>query len=131
MTNLPLTGIFNITATFKQVNKNLWKTLGFHTGLDFTGSDNIYATCDGIVDSINYSSAYGNYIIVKEDNANRYHYFCHLKNVKARKGQRVNRATIIGITRYPIKTTAIIFISAAQTCRFTVGAKRLAHAKVM
>lgn len=97
MTNLPLTGIFNITAIFKQVNKNLWKTLGFHTGIDFTGSDSIYSTCDGIVDSINYSNAYGNYIIIKEDEASRYHYFCHLKSVKVKKGQRVNRATIIGI----------------------------------
>lgn len=97
MTNLPLTGIFNITAIFKQVNKNLWKTLGFHTGIDFTGSDSIYSTCDGIIDSINYSNAYGNYIIIKEDEASRYHYFCHLKSVKVKKGQRVNRATIIGI----------------------------------
>lgn len=97
MTNLPLTGIFNITAIFKQVNKNLWKTLGFHTGIDFTGSDSIYSTCDGIVDSINYSNAYGNYIIIKEDEASRYHYFCHLKSVKVKKGQRVNRAKIVGI----------------------------------
>lgn len=97
MTNLPLTGVFNITAVFKQVNKNLWKTLGFHTGIDFTGSDSIYSTCNGIVDSINYSNAYGNYIIIKEDETSRYHYFCHLKSVKVKKGQRVNRATIIGI----------------------------------
>lgn len=97
MTNLPLTGKFNITAIFKQVNASLWKTLGFHTGIDFTGSDNIYATCDGIVDSINYSSAYGNYIIVKEDGAQRYHYFCHLSSTKIKKGAKVNRTTIIGI----------------------------------
>lgn len=97
MTNLPLTGKFRITAYFKQINSKLWKTLGFHTGLDFVGADNIYATCNGIVDSVNYSNAYGNYIIIKEDNANRYHYFCHLKSVNVAKGNRVNRETIIGI----------------------------------
>ena len=97
MTNLPLTGIFNITAIFKQVNKKLWPTLGFHTGIDFIGSDSIYSTCNGIVDSINYSNSYGNYIIIKEDRATRYHYFCHLQSVKVKKGQKVNRATIIGI----------------------------------
>lgn len=97
MTNLPLTGLNTITAVFKQINKNLWKTLGFHTGLDFVGSDNIYATCDGIVDSVNHSGAYGNYIIIKEDNVNRYHYFCHLKSIKVAKGNRVNRGTIVGI----------------------------------
>ena len=75
----------------------MWKTLGYHTGLDFVGSDKIYATCDGVVDSISYSSAYGNYIIIKEDNAQRYHYFCHLKSVKVKKKQRVSRLTVIGI----------------------------------
>lgn len=97
MTNLPLTGVFSITATFKQVNKGLWKTLGFHTGLDFIGNDNIYATCDGVVDSVSYSNAYGKYIIIKEDNINRYHYFCHLSKIKVKKGNRVNRTSIIGI----------------------------------
>lgn len=96
-TNLPLTGKFEITAVFKQKNSNLWKTLGFHTGIDFIGSDDIYATCDGKVDTIAYSSAYGNYIIIKEDNADRYHYFCHLKSVKVSKGKKVNRTTRIGI----------------------------------
>lgn len=96
-TNLPLTGKFEITAVFKQKNSNLWKTLGYHTGIDFIGSDDIYATCDGVVDSISYSGAYGNYIIIKEDGADRYHYFCHLKSVKVPKGRKVNRTTRIGI----------------------------------
>lgn len=96
-TNLPLTGKFEITAVFKQKNSNLWKTLGYHTGIDFIGSDDVYATCDGVVDSISYSGAYGNYIIIKEDGADRYHYFCHLKSVKVPKGRKVNRTTRIGI----------------------------------
>lgn len=65
--------------------------------MDFTGSDEIYATCNGVVDSVNYSNAYGNYVIVKEYDTVRYHYFCHLSKVKVRKGQEVNRTTIIGI----------------------------------
>lgn len=97
MTNLPLTGIFTITAHFKKVKAGLWPTLGYHTGIDFTGSDNIYATCDGVVDSTNNSNAYGNYIIIKEDGINRYHYFAHLSSFKVSTGDRVNRETIIGI----------------------------------
>ena len=96
-TNLPITGIFEITAYYKQKKEGLWKTLGFHTGIDFIGNDNIYATCDGVVDSINYSEAYGNYIIVKENNVDRYHYYCHLKTAIVKKGANVNRTTIIGI----------------------------------
>lgn len=96
-TNLPISGIFQITACFKQKNANLWKTLGFHTGMDFVGNDNIYATCDGVVDTIAYSSSYGNYIIIKEENENRYHYFCHLRSVKVSRGQKVSRTTRIGI----------------------------------
>lgn len=96
MTNLPITGKFNITAYFKQKGK-YWKTLGFHTGIDFTGDSAIYATCDGVVDSINYSNAYGNYIIIKENNVNRYHYFCHLSRILVKKGQKVSRVSVIGI----------------------------------
>ena len=96
MTKLPLTGKFEITAYFKQVGK-YWKTLGFHTGMDFIGNTSIYATCDGVVDTITYSNSYGNYIIIKETNANRYHYFCHLSKVLVKKGQKVSRTTKIGI----------------------------------
>lgn len=65
--------------------------------MDFDGSDNIYSTCNGVVDSVNYSSAYGNYIIIKEENVQRYHYFCHLNSVKVKRGDKVTRATLIGI----------------------------------
>ena len=97
MTNLPLVGDFTITAAFKEVNRKLWKTLGYHTGIDFVGSDNIYATCNGVVDTVSYSSAYGNYIIVKEDGVIRYHYFAHLSSIKVALGSIVTRNTIIGI----------------------------------
>ncbi len=97
MTNLPLIGNFQITATFKQINKALWKTLGYHTGLDFIGSDGIYATSDGIVDTVSFSKLYGNYIVVKELNSDRYHYFCHLSAVKVKRGDKVSRTTILGI----------------------------------
>ena len=96
MTNLPISGKFNITAVFKQIGKH-WKTLGFHTGLDFTGDSAIYSTCDGVIDTIAYSSSYGNYIIVKENGANRYHYFCHLSRILVKRGQKVSRVSVIGI----------------------------------
>ena len=96
MTNLPIGGKFNITAVFKQKGKH-WKTLGFHTGIDFTGDSTIYATCDGVVDTIAYSSSYGNYIIIKENNTNRYHYFCHLARGLVSRGTKVSRVSVIGI----------------------------------
>lgn len=97
MTNLPLTGIFTITAYFKKVNSTLWPTLGYHTGIDFIGSDNIYATCDGVVDTKGVDGSFGNYIIIKEDGINRYHYFCHLSKFNVEEGDRVNRSSIIGV----------------------------------
>lgn len=97
MTNLPLIGNFQITATFKQINKDLWKTLGYHTGIDFIGSDNICCTCDGIIDTVTFSKAYGNYIVVKELISNNYHYFCHLASTKVKKGDKVSRSTVLGI----------------------------------
>lgn len=97
MTNLPLSGVFTITARYHKVKEGLWKTLGFHTGIDFIGSDNIYATCDGTVVDRKYSNGYGNHLIIKEDGIDRYHLFGHLASYKVNVGDRVSRTTIIGI----------------------------------
>ena len=74
---LPLKGKNKVTAYFKQKNKILWKTFGWHTGIDFVGSDDVYSTVNGAVHNVAYDKSYGNYIIIQESGTNRYHYFCH------------------------------------------------------
>ena len=51
---LPLKGKNTVTAYFKQKNKNLWKTFGWHTGMDFVGSDDVYSTVNGAVHNVAY-----------------------------------------------------------------------------
>ena len=97
MTNLPITGIFSITATFGQ--KGSYWTNG-HKGVDITCTNrDVYATCDGVVRVIAYDSGgWGQYVTIGESNGN-IHIFCHLVNgsVKVKRGERVNRTTKIGI----------------------------------
>lgn len=97
MTNLPITGIFSITATFGQ--KGSYWTNG-HKGVDITCTNrDVYATCDGVVRVIAYDSGgWGQYVTIGESNGN-IHIFCHLVNgsVKVKRGERINRTTKIGI----------------------------------
>ena len=96
MTNLPITGIFNITATYGQKGE-YWKN--GHQGIDITCSNkNIYATCDGTVRVVAYdANGWGQYVSVG-DAEGRKHIFCHLVkgSVKVKEGQKVNRSTILG-----------------------------------
>lgn len=95
---LPLKGKNKVTAYFKQKNKKLWKTFGWHTGLDFVGSDDVYSTVNGAVHSVAYDKSYGNYIIIQENGTNRYHYFCHLNKSLVSIGNVVQEGvTKIGI----------------------------------
>ena len=49
-TNIPLTGNFNVTCEYgRQNNSRLKWAAGHHTGIDLTGQDQIYGTCDGTV----------------------------------------------------------------------------------
>lgn len=92
-TNIPLTGKFNVTCEYKR--KGNW-SCGWHTGIDLTGSDNIYATCNGTVYKTGYDKSYGNYIVVKNNEADNYHWYCHLKSIGVSVGQAVTRTSIIG-----------------------------------
>lgn len=92
-TNIPLTGKFNVTCEYKR--KGNWAA-GWHTGIDLTGSDNIYATCNGTVYKTGYDNSYGNYIVVKNSEANNYHWYCHLRSIGVSTGQAVTRTSIIG-----------------------------------
>lgn len=97
MTNLPLTGIFNVTCEYGRKGKK-W-ACGHHTGIDLTcnSSDNIYSSCNGTVTRVDYDKSYGNFVTVKEETTGKYHWFCHLKSTKCQVGQKVTRATILGI----------------------------------
>lgn len=92
-TNIPLTGKFNVTCEYKR--KGNW-ACGWHTGIDLTGSDNIYATCNGTVYKTGYDNSYGNYVVVKNNESNNYHWYCHLRTIGVSKGQSVTRTSIIG-----------------------------------
>ncbi len=97
MTNLPITGEFNVTATFGQKGK-YWAST--HKGIDLTCSNRtIYATCDGTVRVISFDEGgWGRYVTIKSDTGTT-HIFCHLVDgsVQVKSGQRVNRLTKIGI----------------------------------
>ena len=93
-TNIPLTGKFNITCEYKKKGSR-WSA-GWHTGIDLTGSDTIYGTCDGTVTKIGYDNSYGNYITVKAPDG-KYHWFCHLSKVTCNVGDKISRTTKIGV----------------------------------
>ena len=97
MTNLPVTNTFRITATFGQQGK-YWKN--GHKGVDIVcDNKNVYATCDGTVRYIGFDAdGWGRYVDVLDDEGNR-HIFCHLSydSVKVVVGEKVNRATVLGI----------------------------------
>lgn len=99
MTNLPFSGKFKVTCEYGRKNSGSLKwAKGSHPGVDLVGKDSteIYATCDGKIHRTGYDKSYGNYVVIKEDNANRYHWFCHLKRILKTYG-KVSRFTIIGI----------------------------------
>lgn len=94
MTNLPITGKFNVTCEYGRKGK--W-ACGHHTGIDLTcDNDKIYATCDGTVVRTGYDKSYGNFIVVNNLSDNTFHWFCHLSRILIKNGN-VNRSTIIGI----------------------------------
>ena len=96
MTNLPVTGAFNITAVYGQKGK-YWAN--GHKGLDFVAADKrIFATCEGVVRTVAYDAGgWGQYVSIG-DSEGRRHIFCHLvkDSVRVKKGDKVDRDTVIG-----------------------------------
>ena len=93
-TNIPLTGQFRVTCEYGR--KGSWKA-GYHTGIDLVGKDTIYATCNGKVTRIGFDNSYGNFIVIKNDEDGRFHWFCHLSKILVANDTRVSRITKIGI----------------------------------
>ncbi len=94
-TNLPLTGNFNVTCEYKRQGTE-W-IAGWHTGIDMTGSDTIYGTCDGTVTRIGTNDKdYGNFIVVKAPDG-KYHWFCHLSRIDVEVNQNIDRLTKLGV----------------------------------
>ena len=95
MTNLPVTGVFSITATYGQQGK-YWSA--GHKGIDFVCENrDIYSTCDGVVRVKSYDSGgWGYYVSIGDDNGNR-HIFCHLAkdSITVKVGDKVTRTTKI------------------------------------
>lgn len=94
-TNIPLTGQFKVTCPYHKKGST-WLA-GWHTGIDLVNSDKkIYGTCDGYVYKTGIDKSYGNYIVIKENNAERYHWFCHLSKFNVKKNDKVTRVSVIG-----------------------------------
>ena len=93
-TNIPLTGKFKVTCIYHKKGNN-WSA-GWHTGIDLIGSDNIYSSCNGKVVRTGFDTSYGNFIVVKNSDDGKYHWFCHLSKIYKKTGQEVLRTTVIG-----------------------------------
>ena len=94
-TNIPLTGKFKVTCIFKK--KGNWAA-GYHTGIDMTcDNTKIYSSCDGTVYKTGWDESYGNYVVVKNSDDGKYHWFCHLSKINTSKGKKVTRTSVIGI----------------------------------
>lgn len=93
-TNIPLTGKFKVTCIYHKKGNN-WSA-GWHTGIDLIGSDNIYSSCNGHVVRTGFDTSYGNFIVVKNNEDGKYHWFCHLSKIYKKTGQEVLRTTVIG-----------------------------------
>lgn len=99
-TNLPFNNRFKVTCEYGRKNSSKLKwAKGSHPGIDLVGvtSTKVYSTCNGKVVRIGYDKSYGNFAVVRESNLGRFHWFCHLKSIARKKGDEVNRASIIGI----------------------------------
>lgn len=97
MTNLPIKGIFYVTATYGQTGK-YWAT--FHKGIDFVCSNlNVYSVIDGVVRVVAYDkNGWGNYVSIGNDKGERFIY-CHLKDnsIKVRIGQKVYKGQELAV----------------------------------
>lgn len=95
MTNLPFIGVFNVTQEYGRKGSY---AAGYHTGIDLVGKDKIvYNVCDGIVTLAKYYGSYGNCVKVRDNTTRKIYLFAHLESIAVKVGQKVNRASKLGI----------------------------------
>lgn len=76
----------------------IYKTVKFHSGLDFTAPSGtpIYATGDGTIEEASLSDVgYGNHVVVNHGYGYKSLYG-HMVRIKAKRGQQVKRGDILG-----------------------------------
>lgn len=109
MTNLPVTGDFEITTLFGQ--KGSYWVSGKHSGVDFSGryNKNVYCVNDGIILPSSFDKGgFGNFVKVQDaNNPNIIDYYAHLSEKKCVAGQKVNRESLLGIMGTSGNSTAV------------------------
>lgn len=98
VTNLPVNGKFNVTATFGQQG-SYWAN--GHKGVDITAVQKpLYAICDGVVTAVGWDEkGWGRYVSIKPAGFERIRIItCHMveNSVKVKKGDAVSRTTKLG-----------------------------------
>lgn len=87
-----------ISAQYKATNPGLWKTCGYHTGVDFAApvGTPVFATVDGTVRHVDYGPAFGDRCVaVVADDGSGEGFFAHL-NERVPHGTRVKAGDLVG-----------------------------------
>lgn len=94
------------------VNKRV--VTDYHYGWDFAyhkkgklASTNVYAVNSGTVYRIGKDSVSGNYLYIKYPSLNLLVFYCHLKKINVKVGNKVNSKTIVGVTGNTGNSTGI------------------------
>ena len=97
-----------LSSTFGIRNDPIYNVPKMHSGLDFTAptGSKIYATGDGIIETMEYSSGgYGNHIVINHGFGYKSHY-AHLSKFETKLNRKVKRGELIGRVGRTGKSTA-------------------------
>ena len=101
--NSPVHSDAIITALFGEYGSS-WQN--FHTGTDFAPfggyqtNPPLFSVCTGTVAKVEYGSALGNQIVIKDSQTNLYWRYCHMQSASPlHVGDTVTTATQVGIMR--------------------------------
>lgn len=87
-------GVYHLTAGFGAVS-GLWSSV--HTGLDFAApyGTPVMSVTNGVVTSVEYAGAYGNQVIVTDEDGEEL-WYCHLSGFAVHVGDTVRGGQVIG-----------------------------------
>lgn len=97
-----------LSSTFGIRNDPIYNVPKMHSGLDFTAptGSKIYATGDGIIETMEYSTGgYGNHIVINHGFGYKSHY-AHLSKFETKLNRKVKRGELIGRVGSTGKSTA-------------------------